>query len=291
MNLERLEVAGEKHKRADTSILRAPEDETSSSTASQFYSEMVASSSSPSTNWVEGFWHDGMLNHDTGRGVLDTGSDPGFLDVVEKQPENPDWVRNMVSILKRGPISPFNSWHTAAPALISQLLSFHSLEYIKELVEANKNGGEVLCSGTFLDPGSWDAALLAAGNTLSAMKHILNSKGKIRYALVRPPGHHAQPSQADGTGDGRCEYAMTELVVPAVESFKPEMVVLVVGQDLVRSFKWKAALDNGWILGDWSNNSQPRGYTQWRPHSHCPRRWISCYLLSLLPSRHSGRHS
>lgn len=176
----------------------------------------------------------------------------------------------------------------------------------------------MLCAGTFLNPGSWDAALLAAGTTLSAMKHILDGHGKIAYALVRPPGHHAQPTQADGycflnnaglavqlaldsgcqkvavididvhygngtaegfyksnnvltislhmnhgswgpshpqsgsvdeigegqgfgynmniplpngTGDTGYAYAMTELVVPAVQKFEADMMVLVVGQD------------------------------------------------------------
>lgn len=56
----------------------------------------------------------------------------------------------------------------------------------------------MICAGTFLNAGSWDTALLAAGTTLLAMKHILEGHGKIAYALVRPPGHHAQPTQADG---------------------------------------------------------------------------------------------
>ncbi|ONI01524.1 hypothetical protein PRUPE_6G143900 [Prunus persica] len=56
----------------------------------------------------------------------------------------------------------------------------------------------MLCAGTFLNPGSWGASLLAAGTTLSAMKHVLDGHGKIAYALVRPPGHHAQPTRADG---------------------------------------------------------------------------------------------
>lgn len=78
---------------------------------------------------VHVFWHEGMLKHDTGRGVFDTGMDPGFLDVLENHPENPDRVKNIVSILKRGPISPLVSWHQGRPALISELLSFHTQGY------------------------------------------------------------------------------------------------------------------------------------------------------------------
>lgn len=194
----------------------------------------------------------------------------------------------------------------------------HFSEYINKLVEADRTGQSIICDGTFLNPGSWDAALLAAGTTLSAMKHILNGNGKFSYALVRPPGHHAQPNQADGycflnnaglavqsalnsgcgkvavididvhygngtaegfyhsnkvltislhmnhgswgpshpqsgtvdelgegdgfgynlniplpngTGDKGYDCAMKELVVPAIDKFKPDMIVLVVGQD------------------------------------------------------------
>ncbi|KAH7561303.1 hypothetical protein ACOSP7_016026 [Xanthoceras sorbifolium] len=272
----------------------------------------------PSGECINVFWHDGMLSHDTGKGVFDTGIDPGFLDVLENHPENCDRVRNMLSILKRGPISPYVSWHPGRPALFSELLSFHTQDYINELVEADKAGGKMVCSGTFLNPGSWDASLLAAGTTLSAMKHILDGHGKFSYSLVRPPGHHAQPTQADGycflnnaglavqlalnsgcrkvvvididvhygngtaegfyqsnkvltislhmnhgswgpshpqngsidelgeaegfgynlniplpngTGDKGYTYAMTSLVVPAIQKFEPDMIVLVVGQD------------------------------------------------------------
>nr|GMD21374.1 histone deacetylase 8 [Ipomoea batatas]GME19322.1 histone deacetylase 8 [Ipomoea batatas] len=264
------------------------------------------------------FWHEGMLSHDAGKGMFDTGIDPGFLDVLENHPENADRVRNMVSILKRGPISPFISWHHGRPALLSELLSFHTQEYVNELIEADRSGGKEICSGTFLNPGSWDAALLAAGTTLSAMKHILDGNGSIAYALVRPPGHHAQPARADGycflnnaglavqlaldsghekvavididvhygngtaegfyrsdrvltislhmnhgswgpshpqdgtvdelgegkgfgynlnvplpngTGDRGYGYAMTHIVVPAVQKFEPDMIVFVVGLD------------------------------------------------------------
>ncbi|CAK9157897.1 unnamed protein product [Ilex paraguariensis] len=82
--------------------------------------------SSLPTDRIHVFWHEGMLNYDTGIGVFDTGMDPGFLDVLEKHPENADRVKNMLSILKRGPIAPFISWHLGRPAVISELLSFHT---------------------------------------------------------------------------------------------------------------------------------------------------------------------
>ncbi|KAJ8750137.1 hypothetical protein K2173_014052 [Erythroxylum novogranatense] len=279
---------------------------------------MAPSATAGITERVDVFWHEGMLNHDAGKGVFDTGVDPGFLEVLEQHPENAERVKNMVSILKRGPISPYISWHLGRPAQVPELLSFHTQEYINELVEADRVGGKKICDGTFLNPGSWDAALLAAGTTLSAMKHILDGHGKLAYALVRPPGHHAQPTQADGycflnnaglavqlamdsgcrkvvvididvhygngtaegfyrtdkvltislhmnhgswgpshpqngsvdelgegdgfgynlniplpngTGDDGYECAMNELVVPAVNKFLPDMIVLVVGLD------------------------------------------------------------
>ncbi|WOK96468.1 histone deacetylase 8 [Canna indica] len=144
------------------------------------------------------FWHEGMLDHDAGFGVFDTGVDPGFLEVLDKHPENADRMRNMVSILRKGPLAPFVSWHSGRPAHLSELFSFHTSDYVEELVQANVAGHKDLGGGTFMNAGSWGAALLAAGTTISAMKHILDDNGKLAYALVRPPGHHAQPCRADG---------------------------------------------------------------------------------------------
>ncbi|KAJ7571228.1 hypothetical protein O6H91_01G155900 [Diphasiastrum complanatum] len=280
----------------------------------------MADGDESSDELIHVFWHDGMLAHtnSSSYGVFDTLQDPGFLDVLEPHPENADRVRNMKSILQRGPISPYIRFHQGRAATQQELLYFHTPEYVQELIAAGKSGGKFLCSGTCLNVGSWEAALLAAGSTCKAMQHILDGHAKLAYALVRPPGHHAQPSHADGycflnnagiavhvalmsgykriavididvhygngtaegfyerddvltvslhmnhgswgpshpqtgqldevgrgkgigfnlniplpngSGDQGYEYAMEELVVPALGAFKPEMLVLVMGQD------------------------------------------------------------
>jgi len=77
-------------------------------------------------NQIHVFFHEAMLQHDNGYGVFDTFEDPGFLDVLEPHPENADRIRNIRSILQRGPIAPFITWHQSRPAAIESLTSFHT---------------------------------------------------------------------------------------------------------------------------------------------------------------------
>ena len=57
---------------------------------------------------------------------------------------------------------------------------------------------------TYLDPdtqtcaASYDAALLAAGGLCEAISSVCAGKLKNAFALVRPPGHHAERAQAKG---------------------------------------------------------------------------------------------
>ena len=53
--------------------------------------------------------------------------------------------------------------------------------------------------GTVAGPGTWEAALAAAGTSIAAVERVLSGAGDVAYALVRPPGHHAQPDKADGS--------------------------------------------------------------------------------------------
>ncbi len=83
------------------------------------------------------------------------------------------------------------------PATRDELLRVHSAEHIRALAATAGRPGQMLDADTFTSPDSYDVALLAAGATLRAAQHALDT-GETVFALVRPPGHHAERNTAMG---------------------------------------------------------------------------------------------
>jgi acetoin utilization deacetylase AcuC-like enzyme len=50
----------------------------------------------------------------------------------------------------------------------------------------------------YISPGTYEAALLAAGAPLIALDAVGDGRARNGYALVRPPGHHARTAEAMG---------------------------------------------------------------------------------------------
>lgn len=90
---------------------------------------------------------------------------------------------------------------SARPAETGELLLCHEAGYIKQVEAECQGGATVLSTGdTEISPGSWDAALGAAGAALTAVDWIMDEKAVRAFCAARPPGHHAN---AD-TGMGFC---------------------------------------------------------------------------------------
>jgi len=143
------------------------------------------------------FWHPAVLDHDTGHGLFDRPpSEP--MEVDETHVEGPDRVRNMHSILKRGPVAEALDWHDGRLASDEEILRFHQPAYLDSLKAAEQEGGKRFSLSTVWGRGSWTPVAAAAGTAIAAAQHVMAGNGAMAYALVRPPGHHAAPARADG---------------------------------------------------------------------------------------------
>ncbi|HTI14904.1 MAG TPA: class II histone deacetylase [Dictyobacter sp.] len=84
-----------------------------------------------------------------------------------------------------------------------ELARYHSRDYIAGIAACSQ--GEVpagvwgeVDEDTILSPGSFEAALYAAGGAMNAVDAVLRGQVTNAYALLRPPGHHATRNQALG---------------------------------------------------------------------------------------------
>ena len=143
------------------------------------------------------FYDPCVLDHDTGRGFFEAAASP-YLPVVENHPENAERARNMLAMLQHGPIADALDWHLAEPAQRTDLERFHAASYVDELESIPPDETRAFSSTTIFGPGSYDICCAAAGQAIGAAAHVFDENGRIAYALVRPPGHHAQPEMADG---------------------------------------------------------------------------------------------
>ena len=102
--------------------------------------------------------------------------------------------------------------HLATLPLQEKLKHYEPLSVEQEFIEANHSSAYLTrarqtCAGgsAFLDSldvtvseASYDVALKAAGATLALAEGVINEEISNGFALVRPPGHHAEHDQAMG---------------------------------------------------------------------------------------------
>jgi acetoin utilization deacetylase AcuC-like enzyme len=143
--------------------------------------------------WLERYgWHD-------------TGTLAGFIPSGPTvQPyqhiESADSKVRLASIIEVSGLGDHLHRIPVAPATEADVLRVHDREYVQRIQELSTNvhGGGLDDPGTVFGQGAYELALLAAGGTMSAVGAVLTGKVQNAYALVRPPGHHAEPQQGMG---------------------------------------------------------------------------------------------
>jgi len=78
-----------------------------------------------------------------------------------------------------------------------ELARIHDREYITRISDT-AGKATALDPDTYTSPDSYDVARLAAGAMIGGVEHVLEGTGRRAFAMVRPPGHHAERNRAMG---------------------------------------------------------------------------------------------
>ena len=132
------------------------------------------------------------------KAILYTHKDCFSHDTGSMHPERAQRLAAILHALKEIEL-PGAEWREAPLASIEQIARVHPEDYIEAVQEAIPTNGHAYLDGdTPVSPGSWNAALRAAGAACAAVTAVATGEATRAFCAVRPPGHHAEPQHAMG---------------------------------------------------------------------------------------------
>ena len=113
--------------------------------------------------------------------------------------ERPERLGLTRSVLEGSGALGWLSEIAARRATAEELALAHTEAHVARVLEAAARPEPVELGGdAWTGPGTHDAMLLAAGGVLAAVESVLGGAADNAFALVRPPGHHAESAAAMG---------------------------------------------------------------------------------------------
>lgn len=126
--------------------------------------------------------HPRFFDHDTGAGHPER---PARLVAVERGIDQAGLRDGLVPMLP-------------VPAAPEDIVRVHPERYTRAIGEFCAVGGGYLDGDTHVGRASWEAALLAAGAGLEAIRRLEAGEADAAFCAVRPPGHHATATRSMG---------------------------------------------------------------------------------------------
>ena len=151
--------------------------------------------------------HERYFWHDAGNGAGFAASNP--YAQPDHHPESPESKRRLLALVEVSGLGERLIRVAPRAAEIDELRNFHTERYIDEVRRLSAGGGGSVGESVTIGPGSFEIALLAAGGAIEATEAILSRRIQNGYALVRPPGHHAEADR----GRGYCVFGNAVLAV------------------------------------------------------------------------------
>jgi acetoin utilization deacetylase AcuC-like enzyme len=152
------------------------------------------------------FRHDSSLEHDTGFGHPERAD---RIRAIEGELDSREWL----------------GWERVeAPAATEeQLLRVHPADYVRSVREHSERS-QAFDLDTPTSPGSYEAALRAAGGACALAEALLTGGERTGFSCLRPPGHHAERA----TAMGFCLFANVAIAARhALDALGAERVMVV----------------------------------------------------------------
>lgn len=112
----------------------------------------------------------------------------------------------------------------AVRAKEEEVARVHPAGMIRTIQEACTQGpGIIDYAPTFVTLTSYEDAMLAAGGVLTCARAVMNGDATNAFAIVRPPGHHAEPHRAMGF----CIFSNVAIAVQDMLSKGMERVMVI----------------------------------------------------------------
>jgi acetoin utilization deacetylase AcuC-like enzyme len=87
---------------------------------------------------------------------------------------------------------------TPRAATPEEIMTVHSSRHFDLVAESSGKSGYAFDPDTYASAGSFQASLISAGGLLTVSEAIMRGEIDNGFALVRPPGHHAERDRAMG---------------------------------------------------------------------------------------------
>jgi len=115
----------------------------------------------------------------------------------EGSPETPARIEALYADLDSRPL-PFLRAAAPRAARRDELLRIHTPAYLERVAATAGRARDRLDADTTTSERSHEAALRAAGAVMQACETVVSGSAQGAFALVRPPGHHAERDRAMG---------------------------------------------------------------------------------------------
>ncbi len=113
-------------------------------------------------------------------------------------PERPDRIRAIERALEKERFMPLLR-EQAPMAEMESLTLIHPEEHVVRIRDISPREGLIrIDEDTVMSPGTYEAALRAAGGAVRAVDEVMSGQVTNAFVAMRPPGHHAERTRAMG---------------------------------------------------------------------------------------------